>query len=494
MKNNVVKNKSISELLDLFSGLLYSDSVLLLSRIKSTNFTRNRKMTFRDIILYYIFRNSKNSDKELTRFYYCLDKIEQRISKQALYIDLKKLNPNVFRYIFKEFAAIFYKSDLSRKYKGYTLLAEDGTFLEIPYSIKNIYSYNFIKNRYVKEIFDVKKVISKASGLYDVTNGIFLDFMLRPAPYSEIPLAFQHLYKCGNLLANQKVIYLADRYYGSVELISFLEYFGFDFCIRGKSNFFKKQISKMKSDDEWITVYVDERWQKRFGFSPEALEIRKKCPELKIRVVKFKTAYRDQIGKIIETDITYFTSLSENEFSKEDIIELYSHRWTIEVSYKTLKTEMEIERHISETDSVAQCCIYGKIMRYNILGIMMTEVNTILSAKPGKHRRHRNENGVLVKYDGEDTYYKVNISQLINLISESNLFGAIYYRKKALILKKVKQIVNEAVRLKVPIRPNRHNQRWGRIVISGYYYRFSLDGRNFPKIKTIKGVMRTVAP
>ncbi len=494
MMNNVVKTNKMTDFFNSFADVLSSDITRNLSRNFSSNFTRNRTMTFRDVILYFVFRNSKDTNTDLTKYFCSTDRLEKRITKQALNVDIKKLNPSVFRYLFKEFAKEFYQSKLPKTYKGYTLLAEDGTFLEIPYSIHNIYNFGFWKNQYVKDIFDVKKVLSKSAGLYDVTNGIFLDFMMRPAPYSEIPLAFQHLYSCGDLLAGKKVIYLADRYYGSVELISHLEHLGFDYCIRAKSNFFKKQVSEMTSNDEWIEVDVDRLWRKRFRFSDEARKIREDNPKVKIRVVKFTYAYSNKFGESIESDITYFTSLSKEEFSHEDIIELYSKRWNIEVAYKTLKTDMELERHVSESDTVSQCCIYGKIVLYNILGVIRKEIDRYLSRHPGKHRRRPNREETSDKNDEDNIQYRVNIKQLHNLLMENNLLYPFYSHKKTLMRKRIKQIVAVAQTIKVPVRKNRHSQRWGRVVPSGFYYRFSLDGRNYPKIQTIKGVMRTVAP
>ncbi len=36
----------------------------------------------------------------------------------------------------------------------------------------------------------------------------------------------------------------------------------------------------MESDDEWIEVEIDEKWLKRFRFSPEAKELRKRKSNL----------------------------------------------------------------------------------------------------------------------------------------------------------------------------------------------------------------------
>ena len=39
----------------------------------------------------------------------------------------------------------------------------------------------------------------------------------------------------------------------------------YNYVIRGKSNFYKKQVALMQSDDEWIEVEVDDKWLKRFS-------------------------------------------------------------------------------------------------------------------------------------------------------------------------------------------------------------------------------------
>lgn len=52
----------------------------------------------------------------------------------------------------------------------------------------------------------------------------------------------------------------------------------------------------MKSDDEWTEIKKDQKWQKRFRFSPETIEPRKCDPLLKIRIIK-KIEYPDSKGK-----------------------------------------------------------------------------------------------------------------------------------------------------------------------------------------------------
>ena len=146
----------------------------MLCRKRKKDFTRNRNMNFYSIIYYFIFRNRTTTNADLTHFYSSIDKFERRISKQALNKAIKKLNPNVFTYLINQFASIYYASSLPKKYRDYLLIAEDGTYMEIPYNVYNINDFQFCMNQHVHDIFDVKKVQSKAGGLYDVTN----DFLI----------------------------------------------------------------------------------------------------------------------------------------------------------------------------------------------------------------------------------------------------------------------------------------------------------------------------
>lgn len=475
MMNNVVKSSQLAAIFSEFNAIIHSDITNRLCRKRTQDFTRNRNMNFYSLIYYFIFRNRTTTNAELSHFYSSIDRFEKRISKQALNKAIRKLNPNVFSYLINRFSAIYYTSSLPKKYRGYFLIAEDGTYMEIPYNVYNIYDFHFVENQHIIDMFDVKKVQSKAGGLYDVLNGLFIDFSLKPAPYSELPLAFSHLYRSQSIFKGKDVIYLADRYYGSAEIISHLECIDYHYIIRGKSNFYKKQVALMKSDDEWIEVEIDEKWRRRFRFSPEAMELRENNPVMKIRVIKRRIEYINNHGEACQKELIFFTNLGE-EFSAQEIIELYTYRWDIEVSYKTLKTDQEIERHISSDGDVARNDIYAKVLFHNIAGIMRKELNRSLEMKESNRQ------------------YVVNIAQLHEIIHDVNILLSMINGKKRQLKKKIEQIEKMLDKIKVPVRPNRHYQRWGRVMISPPSYRFRLDGRNNPKVRRYKSVLMTISP
>lgn len=326
-------------------------------------------------------------------------------------------------------------------------------------------------------IFLMSKNTVKSWGLYDVMNGLFVDFSMKPAPYSETPLAFEHLYRTQKIFEGKKVIYLADRYYGSAEIISHLEYLNYNYIIRGKKYFYKKQVALMKSDDEWINVEIDKKWLKRFRFSNEAIQIREEKPVIRIRVIKKIFKYINQKGEECKEELIYFTNLDSQQFSTEEILQLYSMRWDIEVSYKTLKTTLELERFISEDGDAARNCVYGKVLFHNIAGIIRKELNKKISRDTT---------------DGKQ--YVTNITQLQEMVYETNFLYSIINGKKTQIKQKIENIVKMINKIKVPVRPNRHYKRWGRVIVNPPSYRFRLDGRNNPKVKSFKHVLITVAP
>lgn len=479
MKTNVVKTRVLSNLLVQFNEVINSSLVRKLAGNKIQDFTRIRKMSYANLLYYLIFRDNKNTNTELTSFFMKLGVPKNRISKQALHKAVKKLNSNVFMYLINRFAELFYQSSLNKTYKGYNILAEDGTYIDIPYNVVNLYNFQFMINQHVTSMFDIKKIQSKSAGLYDVLNGLFIDFTMDKATRSETPLAFSHLYRTRDMLKDKKVIYLADRYYGSAEVISHLESLGYKYCIRGKSYFYKKQVESMTTDDEWIEVLVDEKWVKRFRFSLDAIKQREVNPVLKIRVVKYKYQYKDKKGNHVETELIYFTNLNEEEFSKEEIIQLYTMRWDCEVSYKTLKTDQELERYFCQKGEVAKCCVYAKIVFHNIAGILRKELNRELKVT----------NDINNKYE-----YTINITQLHTCLKSFNIMKPMTKGIKSAIKNVLENIRVMKNKIKVPIRPDRHNQRWGRFIKTPPSYRFRLDGRNNPKVKRYKGGLLTVSP
>ena len=448
-------------------------------RKKPSDFIRIYKFPWFDILLYLIFRHEKCTQSEISSYYASNNRKKLRISKQAAFKAIHKVNPGVFPLLIRKFAEMFYNSSLVKTYKGYILLAEDGTTNALMATEESLLQFGFVANQHIKTPEDAQKSTSRSAALYDVTNGLIVNFQMVNIKISEIPIAIDQLREAHDLFDDRKVIYLADRYYPGVELFSLLESYSFKYCIRAKSNFFRQEVSRMNSDDEWITVTLNSTWIKRLKYS-EAKERFQKDATIKIRVVKQKYNYEDDNGISQTAELIYFTNLSEEEFSSQDIICLYAKRWDLEVSYKTLKTDYEWERFFSKECNAEVCSIFAKVLFHNITGIIRKELNY--------HLEHGciEKNGCCV--------YVMNITQLAKMIRDYGMMRFIRSRNRNAISEILDLVFEMRHKIKVPVRPNRHNKRWGRLVTTNSPTRFRIDGRNWPKVATRNGKLRTVQP
>lgn len=175
-----------------------------LSRKLPNNFTHIRKFPWYDVLLYLIFRSEKCTPSEITKYYSDIALSHLRISKQAAFKALKKVNPDVFLNLIHTFAEFFYESDLVKTYKGFILLAEDGTAHELSPTDEALDHFDFIVNKFIRCKDDAQKATSRSAALYDVTNGLIVDFSMNPYKKSEIPIAFDHLINSNALFQGKK--------------------------------------------------------------------------------------------------------------------------------------------------------------------------------------------------------------------------------------------------------------------------------------------------
>ena len=125
-------------LISAFTSLLSSEQIHTLSRTKPGDFTRKKgKMQLQRLLLYVIFRNCKDTNSELSRFYASIDRSVERPSRQATHKRLRSLNPDVWPCLSIKFAGLFYKCNhIVRTAKDYLILAADSSAFEMPYSKK----------------------------------------------------------------------------------------------------------------------------------------------------------------------------------------------------------------------------------------------------------------------------------------------------------------------------------------------------------------------
>ena len=470
----VVKNKELSLLFCRYFLALEQPECISLGRKQRMDFTRKREMTFAKLIAFLIFRNGKHSNQDLTHFYSSLNQLHRRISKQALFKALRKVNPRVFRYLIQKFTQLFYQSDLVKTYRSYLLLAEDGSCMDAPLSNESMDRFGFQVNQVIKEKKDVKTVVAKMGGLFDITNGFFASVTVKGKSDSEITLAYENIQHSLTFYKNRKAIYLAGRYYGGIELFQTLQMNKLNFCIRGKTYFYKDAVATIEKDG-WITLSMTETWLNRIK-NQEVRDYMRSQEKITVRVVKHSLETPNDKG---ETHHLYFTNLTENEFTSDEIVDLYRFRWDIETNYRFFKVDLEAERFNTHDCDVYMCKLLSKIILLNFVGVLKAEVNEQLAVQSTK----KHQEG-----------FKTKFNCLKYAICESRLLVAITTCNITLSKKVLKEILLAAFKNKVPIRNDRHFTRYGRFMKSTSNYRFTLDGRNKPNVRRTSCGLRTVRP
>jgi len=477
-ERNRERERSLAGLLAGFGRYIRSEEVRSAAGRRTCDFTRVHKLPWYDMIMLMTFRNEKCIPSEMAGYYATIGKPDRRISRQAFHKAARKTNPEVFLRLVGYLAGRFYGSGLVKDHKGYVVLAVDGTCNSLPPCDEALEALGFAPNQHSAGKESANAATSRSSALYDVTNGLVVDFVLEKYEMGEIPMAVRHVRENSFLFAGRKPCLVADRGYPSVELFAVCEAHGFGYCIRGKPNFFKKAMKGLRGDDGWIDVEIDDSWMKRLKYD-EAKERFAKERHMRVRVVRKSYAYVDRSGTERRMELVYYTDLPETEFTSDEIVRLYAMRWDIEVSYKTLKTDQEWERFFSAEYGPALCAIYAKVLFHCLLRIVAKELDHWLRGESPPSGKGK---------------WRANMAQVMKALAEYGLCRCIRSWNFMGILRIMGFIYEQRHKLKNAVRDGRHHERWGRRVSIPHPMRFRIDGRNWPKVRAHKGSLFTVRP
>jgi hypothetical protein len=319
------------------------------------------------------------------------------VTSTAIYKQRLKLNAEVFVDLNDEIVMNYYTEfkDEVKTFKGYVLTGSDGSDWEVP-NTPETRKNNKTKNDQCARM--------KVSNCFDLLNRIILDTQIEQYKYSELTLAQRHLKRIDSLLGDFESITVNDRGYSSLKFMYECIKSDQKFVIRGKKTDYKHERSKMKSSDEWIEIgYQSERMRHYKEEYPEFYEYFKQGNTLKVRVVEVEL-------KTGEIEIL-FTNLESENFSTEDIIEIYRLRWGIETNYHHLKENMKMTNISSSKEELIKQDIYSQMLVANMLQAIANEVEEEIDQEKYKHKMKVNMNmaiGYVKRY------------MLLILIEESN--------------------------------------------------------------------------
>ena len=285
--------------------------------------------------------------------------------------------------------------DETLKYRGYRLLAIDGSMIRLPNENRSDLREHFKATKVKNQIKGYRKEViqGRASVLYDVMNEIVVDCYLKNGvkdenidSYDERRLALMHLKEC-----NKGDIVIMDRGYPSYKVIE-----AFDknakFVIRIRKNSFKEAKELFESKEKEKIAII-----KRLS-NIEDKNIREK---VKVRFVRV-----DLPNNEVEVLIT---NIFDKNFKQEDFKEIYARRWGIETYYDILKNRLSLENFTGLTALAVKQDFYATIFLTNYEAILVYDTNLGLQEKASDNKYTQQVNKAqsfnAIKHKAFDIFY-----------------------------------------------------------------------------------------
>lgn len=377
------------------------------TRAKSTYFTRSRKMSFQDIIVFTLNFVKKSLQLELDLFCKNIKGEAMSITKQSFSEARQKILPEAFIKIFYQIVEWYYGTVEFKTYKGYRISAIDGSIVELNNSQRLRDAYGYEKNGHTM------KARALVSGLYDLENEIMIATKITRCKYGERKAATELIDELIRIGVKNDLI-LFDRGYPATALILKLENSGIKYIMRTSTGFLKV-VKEAKEPDQVIEI-------------PDGNK-----GVIKIRIIKF----------LLDSGIeeTLITNVFDREFSIQDFKELYFKRWGVETKYNELKNRLQLENFTGDTPIAVEQDFYASMYLCNMAALAKADANATIKKK---------QKGAKLKYE-----YKVNTNILIGKLRE-NFIGILLEKNARKRSKMLNTLMKEISRNVVPIRPGRN--------------------------------------
>ena len=299
---------------------LFSESLKSEFKVSKKFFTRTRKQQFPNILLFMLNMLRKSLSIEIENFIsYLKLGVTQKFTKSAFVQARMKIKPEVFKSLSQTLINEFYTdNDIAvKKWKGFRLLAVDGSLITLPITkgLKEIYGET--KNQSKTSV-----VQARCSVIYDIENNYVLDGKLAPLRQGERNLALTHLPFC-----EKADLLIYDRGYPSYDFINQHVANHLDYLMRVKVSFSQITIdfNKSKKQTEVLNIYPG----KNTKLADKPYD--NKTP-IKVRLLRIDLPSGD-------TELLLTSLLDSKKYTYKIFKELYFKRWKVETFYDELKNK-----------------------------------------------------------------------------------------------------------------------------------------------------------
>ena len=335
------------------------------------DFSRDRKLSFEKVLEILVSMGGGSLRNELIDYFHCS---ADTASTSAFVQRRAQLLPEAMEYLFHQFNEVTAKE---RLYKGYRLLAADGSDLQIFADPKDVDSY------YPGTNGQKHYSLLHINAVYDLLNRTYQDILIQKGRKMNENAALVQMTDRSSV---PKAILIADRNYEAYNGIAHIEKKGWKYLIRIRDTAGMIRPFHFAPNcelDEWKTITLTRKQTNAFKQRKADDPARYRCLpnsspfdfidlhdnkyyDLNVRFVRF------QISD--DTYETVITNLSADEFSPTEIKHLYSLRWGIETSFRDLKYSLALlHLHSKRVDFVHQE-IFAKLTMFNFCQLITQSV------------------------------------------------------------------------------------------------------------------------
>ena len=342
------------------------------------DFTRERKLPFRKVISLLLAMEGGTLTTELLKYLGCSAEI---VSAPAVVQQRDKISEAAFPSLFDLFVQ---KTDSPKLYKGFRLLAADGSVIQIPTNPHHLDSYFPSVNG------QAAYSLLHLDAMYDLLQHTYTDAILLGQRKANERAALCDMVDRSVL---DKVLLIADRGYESYNLMAHIQEKGWNFLIRIQDILNSRGIAAgldlpgteefdislqlcltTKQTNETKRLYKNRNAYKyipsnvTFDYLPK--KNRKHDPtvfySLPFRIVRFKIT-----ANSYETVVTNLDAVA---FPSRELKTLYNMRWGIETAFRELKyTVGLLHFHAKKVEYIYQE-VFARLIMYNFTELVTSPV------------------------------------------------------------------------------------------------------------------------
>lgn len=375
-------NRKSQELKNLLISIINTQKQNLSSLVSNPNidFSRNRKIPYKTMILSLLTMEGTTLTNELLRQFGCS---ASTATSSAFVQQRKKILPIALENLFRDFVS---KTAQDDNYKGYKLLAVDGSDIQIPTNLNDKDSL-FIPKEGIKPYN-----LLHLNALYNLLTHTYEDAIVFKRKEAGENKALTTM--VDRTAIKEKAIVIMDRGYEAYNNMAHIQEKGWFYLIRMKDFGQHKtgilhglELPDVDEFDEYIDLKLSRKqtnemkqlFQKKNAFRRIAynktfdyLPAKSKKSDatvlyhLPFRIVRFPIS-EDSYEVVV-------TNLDAEEFPPEELKKLYGMRWGIETSFRDLKyTVGLLHFHSKKVEFILQE-IFSSLIMYNFSELITSHV------------------------------------------------------------------------------------------------------------------------